>query len=76
MNECYNGINIPEQITEPCGNTYISTSCVTIPQSLIYLDLPIGANQTQVNENIILALQASYDMIQELKDRILILEGN
>ncbi len=58
MNQCYQGIDIPVQIQEPCGNTYISTNCVTIPESLIYLDLPAGSSQTEVNENIILALQA------------------
>ena len=74
MAECYEGTVVPEQIQEPCGNTYISTDCVTIPASLLYLDLTTGARQTEVNENLILALQAANQLIQELTERIEILE--
>lgn len=75
MEKCYEGIVVPTPIAEPCGNLYSSTDCVTIPEPLIYLDLPLGASQTQVNQNLILALQASYAIIQNLTERIEILEG-
>lgn len=75
-NQCYEGINIPIQISEPCGNTYISTNCVTIPEPLIYLDLETGAKQTEVNQNLILALQAANQLIYELTQRVSTLEGN
>ena len=38
MENCCEGTAVPEPIVEPCGNTYISTNCVTTPESLIYLD--------------------------------------
>lgn len=76
MEKCYQGIDIPEQIQEPCGNTYISTNCVSIPGSLIYLDIPSGSSQTEVNNKIMLALQSSYQAIQELTARVIILENN
>lgn len=76
MENCYEGIVVPTPITEPCGNIYMSTNCVTIPEALIYLDLPIGASQTLVNQMLILALQASNQLIQELTERIEILEGS
>lgn len=75
MEKCYQGTVVPELIEEPCGNTYISTNCVTIPSALIYLDLSMGSNQTQVNQNLILALQSANQLIQDLKERIEILEG-
>ena len=31
MSDCYEGTVVPDPIQEPCGNTYISTNCVTIP---------------------------------------------
>lgn len=67
MEKCYEGINIPEQIIEPCGNSYISTDCVTIPKPITYLDLPIGSSQTQVNDNVTLALKAVNERINEIE---------
>lgn len=74
MEKCYEGTVVPEPIQEPCGNTYISTNCVTIPAPLIYLDLSTGDSQTIVNQNMILALQTANQLIQELTERIEILE--
>lgn len=76
MERCYQGTVVPEPIEEPCRNTYMSTNCVTIPTPFIYLDLPIGASQTQVNTNLVLALQTANQLIQDLTERIEILEGN
>lgn len=74
-NQCYEGVNIPVQIQEPCGNTYISTNCVTIPSSIVYLDLPAGSKQTEVNANLVLALQTANALIQNLIDRLDAIEG-
>lgn len=75
MNNCYEGISVPPQISEPCGNSYMSTNCVTIPAPIFYLDLPIASSQTLVNDRLILALQAANEKIQELLDRVELLEG-
>ena len=75
MNDCYEGISVPALIEEPCGNTYISTNCATIPTQIIYLDLPVNSKQTEVNQKLVLALQVANQQIQDLIERVNILEG-
>ena len=75
MDKCYSGISIPDPITEICNNNYISTNCVTIPEQFIYLDLPAGSKQTEVNINLILALQTANNQIQDLLARVETLEN-
>ncbi len=75
MDKCYQGISIPEPIEEPCGNNYISTSCVNTPTQIIYLDLPAGTNQTVINSALVAALQTANTLIQDLLARVEILEN-
>jgi hypothetical protein len=82
MTNCYSGISvIPQQIEEPCGGTYISTSCIQSPEANITLDLSAGASQAQTNAALTTALvykeqqiQDLIAMIEALEARILILE--
>lgn len=77
---CPTEIEIPN-LTEPCENTYLSSSCIFIPEANVTLDLPANASQTQVNaaltsalvykEQQIVALQA---LIDALDARIVNLE--
>ena len=76
MENCYEGIAIPAPIEEPCGNNYTSTSCVTTPVQFVYLDLAVGANQTQINTNLVTALQTANQLIIDLQDRVQLLENN
>lgn len=75
MDKCYEGISIPTPIEAPCGNTYMSTSCVTTPSLIADLNLPAGTNQTEINSTIATALQYAFSQIKDLKDRIVILEN-
>lgn len=71
---CYSGTVTPPTIEAPCGGEYISTDCVASPTQLITLDLPAGANQTQINAAIIAALIQKENQIQNLELRIVALE--
>lgn len=66
MEDCFNGISIPEGVVEPCGGEYKSTDCILSPLALTYLGLPENASQTQIN----LAIQASLRAKDELVDEI------
>lgn len=58
MGKCYEGVNIPAPISEPCGNEYMSTNCITIPEPIIYLEIPAGSSQTLFNTNTTLAIES------------------
>lgn len=75
MSNCYEGISVPDPIEEPCGNMYMSTNCITTPIQYIYLDLPVGASQTEINTNLVLALQSANQLIQDLIARVETLEN-
>lgn len=75
MNDCYEGVVVPTPIEEPCGNSYMLTDCVTIPNQFLYLDLPAGSSQTLVNTNLVLALQTANQQIQDLRARVEMLEN-
>ena len=71
-----NNINIPTPLVEPCGGYYISTSCVSTPNSLTYLDLPAGSSQTQVNESLVTALNQKEQQIQSISTDLYALDGS
>lgn len=75
MSNCYEGVVVPTPIEEPCGNSYMSTDCVTSPNQFLYLDLPAGSTQTAINTNLVLALQTANSLIQDLIARVEILEN-
>lgn len=75
MDKCYEGIAIPTPIAAPCGNEYMSTSCVTTPSLLTYLNLPAGTSQTVVNTTLEAALKTANQLIQDLTARLAALEN-
>jgi len=65
MENCNNGINIPQTTVEPCGGTHTSTDCIKTPNSITYLDLPAGASQGQINAAVVTALTFKDEQIAE-----------
>ena len=78
MATCYTGTSIPQKISEPCDGEYKSTDCVASPNPLIYLGLPQGASQTQINNALLLALASKDQQISTLQNSIapIILTGS
>lgn len=66
MEECYNGISIPEGTVEPCNGDYKSTDCSLSPSAFTYLGLPENASQTQINNAIQASLMAKEELINEI----------
>ncbi|HSE99904.1 MAG TPA: hypothetical protein VLA48_03325 [Nitrososphaeraceae archaeon] len=63
---CTKGTSIA-QIPDECnGGNFLSTNCVQTPNSLVYLDLPAGSNQTQINAAIIASLTYKDQEISEI----------
>ena len=63
---CIKGTTII-QIPDECnGGNFLSTSCIQTPNSLTYLDLPAGSNQTQINAAIISSLTYKDQEISEI----------
>lgn len=65
--KCYQGTSVPQKIVEPCDGDYKSTSCILSPNALIYLGLPQGASQTQINNALLLALTNKDQQIAALQ---------
>jgi hypothetical protein len=74
MSDCYTGIVIPTPIVEICNGEYKSTDCIKTPNAIIYLDLPEGATQTQINAAIITFLVGKDAQIADLQSQINALE--
>lgn len=68
--DCYEGITTPEPIVPPCGGEYLSTDCIITPSSIPYIEIASGASQTEINNNLVLALQAANVLIQNLLNRV------
>lgn len=75
MENCYNGITTPTPIAAPCGGEYTSTDCVATPTAMPYIEVVSGATQTEINNNLVLALQAANVQIQDLLNRVDALEN-
>lgn len=58
MNEknCKKGVTIVQIPNECDGGNYLSTSCIQTPNSISYLDLSAGSNQTQINAALVSSL--------------------
>ncbi len=74
-NNCYQGVSIPTPIEEPCGGNYTSTDCVSTPSAISYIEVTAGSSQTVINNNLVLALQEANLKIQDLLNRVDILEN-
>lgn len=72
--DCPVEINIPN-LVEPCENTYLSSSCIFIPEANVTLDLPANAAQTEVNNALTAALVYKEQQIVALNTRIVTLEN-
>lgn len=69
MNEktCTKGVTIV-QIPDECnGGNYLSTSCIQTPNSISYLDLSAGVNQTQINAALVSSLIYKDQQINDLE---------
>jgi hypothetical protein len=75
MENCYEGITTPEPIAPPCGGEYLSTDCIITPSSIPYIEIVSGASQTEINSNLVLALQSANSQIQDLLNRVDALEN-
>lgn len=64
-NNCYTGTAIT-QITDECGNNFVSTNCIQTPNALVYLDLPEGATQSEINAAVVAALTYKDQQIAEI----------
>lgn len=58
MEDCYNGIAIPNRIVEECNGDYKSTDCILSPNALAYLGLPANSSQADINTAIEASLLA------------------
>lgn len=53
---CFTGVNIPNQTTEPCGGIYTSTECIIQESAIPYLNLPTNSSVKNIISNLVLAL--------------------
>lgn len=67
---CYEGIEVPTLIEEPCGGIYTLDSCIVHADAIPYLNLPANSKIKTVVEKIIISLQAKDDLIAELEAQI------
>lgn len=74
--KCYSGIEVPQQIQEPCLGKYTSTDCSLSPNANIILDLPSGASQTETNAALTTALVYKEQQIEDLQNSILTIDGS
>jgi len=69
-NSCYTGTIVPPLIEEVCNGEYISTNCVKTPSAIVYLDLPEGSTQTEINVAIVAFLLGKDAQIENLQSQI------
>ena len=74
--KCYSGIEVPQQIEEPCGGKYTSTDCIASPNANIILDLPSGASQTETNAALTTALVYKEQQVEDLRNSLLAIDGS
>jgi len=63
---CYTGVNIPNQTTEPCGGIYTSTECIIQESAIPYLGLPANSSVKNIISNLVLALLYKDEQIANL----------
>lgn len=74
MENCYQGISIPEQQTEACGGDYKSTKCVLTERDLTSLEISAGDSQEKINASLETALLQKETQIQSLQTEVNLLK--
>lgn len=75
INLCPQNITTPDRIAETCDGIYTSDNCITHPEAITELNLPINSSVNSIVKALVLAILYKEEQIQDLTARVEALEN-